>query len=207
MKRFLKSNNQMTAQGVSFKQGGFTLVEMMITLVIAAIVLTQAVPSFLTTIKNGRLTTETNKLVADLNLARSEAIKRSKNVVVCSSANPTSSTATCAASSTWTTGWLVFSDDDSSGDYDSSNDTLIHVGMAAEGDVTLYSTDNDVTYTSEGLLSNTSTVAIAICDDRGVSSGSTTYGRQIQIKTTGRPRLITGSDASSMSCTTPTANL
>ena len=205
MKRIFNSKNQITGQGRT-TQSGFTLLELMIVLVLAAIIMTQAVPAFQTTLKNSRLTSQTNNLVADLNLARSEAIKRGKNVIVCSSSNPTASAATCASSATWTTGWLVFADDDSSGDYDNTKDTLIHVGMPATGSVTFVSTanaTNGVIYTNEGLITSGTTVAIAVCDDRGVTSGGTTYGRQIEINTTGRPTLFKDSAASGMSCTAP----
>ena len=65
----------------------------MITLAIAVILLTIGVPSFNTAIKNNRLTTATNDLVAVLNLARSEAVTRGLRVTVCKSADQ----ATCTS--------------------------------------------------------------------------------------------------------------
>jgi type IV fimbrial biogenesis protein FimT len=185
-----------------YNTGGFTLVELIVTMAIGAIILTQAVPSFLYTIKSNRLTTETNKLVADINLARSEAINRSGNIVVCSSANPSASSPSCASSTTWSTGWLVFADD-GDGSFDASNDTLIRIGLgqASNSTISFISTDNAVIYTSEGLTTSTSTIVIAICDDRGTDSG-----RQIQVNPTGRPRLITGDSTDPIpSCTAPAA--
>ena len=81
---------------------GFTLVELIVTMAIAAIILTQAVPSFSTMISNNRLTTQTNDLVADINLARSEAIKRGLRVILCRTANPNAVAATCGGTAnTW----------------------------------------------------------------------------------------------------------
>ncbi len=57
------------------KQTGFTLVELMIALALAAIILTFAVPGFQNTIRNTRAPTQANTFVSALNLARSEAIK------------------------------------------------------------------------------------------------------------------------------------
>lgn len=59
------------------KTGGFTLVELMITIAVAAILLATATPSFTSLIQNHRLVAQHNDFVANLNLARSEAVKRS----------------------------------------------------------------------------------------------------------------------------------
>ena len=182
---------------------GFTLIELIVTMAIGAIIMTQAVPSFLTSIKNNRLTTETNKLVADINLARSEAIKRGVNLMVCSTTDPSAASPTCAASTTWSNGWLVFADDNGTGDFEAANDTLIRVGLgqSSNSSIGFISTDNTLTYTAEGLTTSASTIVIAICDDRG-----TTDGRQIQVNPTGRPRMITGDSTDPIpSCTAPSA--
>ncbi len=153
---------------------GFTLVELIITMAIGAIILTQAVPSFLSTIKNSHLTAETNKLVADINLARSEAIKRGKAVSICSTTNPNASPPTCAGS--WGTGWAIMDADA----------TLIRVGLGQSpgSSVIFTASDTTITFSSDGLLSDATAKDIIICDDRGTASR-----RQILVSATGRPRL------------------
>lgn len=74
------------------KPHGFTLIELMITISIAAILLAIAVPSFQGLISSTRLTGATNDLVAALNQARSEAIRTNARVSVCASNNNTSCT-------------------------------------------------------------------------------------------------------------------
>lgn len=76
------------------KAKGFTLVELMITLVVAAILTGLALPSFRDFIRTQRLKTASFDLVAGLTYARSEAIKRNTNIDV-------------AASSNWQSGWTV----------------------------------------------------------------------------------------------------
>ncbi len=88
---------------------GFTLIELMVTIAIASVLMTLAVPSFSLMINNSKVTSGTNEFVASLNLARSEALKRSSNVSVCKSNVALSACDTTAATFT-TNGWLVFSD-------------------------------------------------------------------------------------------------
>jgi type IV fimbrial biogenesis protein FimT len=64
-------------------RAGFTLVELMVTLAVAAIMLTIAVPSFKHMMASSRLTTTANSLVGALNLARMEAIKRNDDTQFC----------------------------------------------------------------------------------------------------------------------------
>ncbi len=54
----------------------------MITLAVAAILVTIAVPGMVTLVQNSRTTSQTNELVSALNLARSEAVKRGVTVTI-----------------------------------------------------------------------------------------------------------------------------
>lgn len=64
---------------------GFTLLELMVTLAVAAVVLTVAVPSFTGLLVRNALTAETNEFVAAFSLARNEAIKLNQNIRFCHS--------------------------------------------------------------------------------------------------------------------------
>jgi type IV fimbrial biogenesis protein FimT len=85
---------------------GFTLVELLITIVVASILLAIGVPAFKDFIKNNRVTAQANDLVSAIQLARSEALKRGTVMVVCASNDQ----ATCTGKDTWLDGWIVFSD-------------------------------------------------------------------------------------------------
>ncbi|ULU24871.1 GspH/FimT family pseudopilin [Dyella terrae] len=76
------------------REQGFTLVEMVITLVVAAILIAVAVPSFSNMINTNRLTTATNAMVGALNTARMEAIKRNGSVQFCSNTATTNTSGT-----------------------------------------------------------------------------------------------------------------
>src|SRR3546814_19233482 len=72
--------------------GGFTLIELMVTISVLAILMMLAVPSFTSIINSNRLTAQSNEVVAALQLARMEAIKQNRRAIVCRSATGT----TCA---------------------------------------------------------------------------------------------------------------
>ncbi len=90
-------------------QAGFTLVELMVTVSIAAILLTIGVPSMVDLIRDARLASQSDLLASTLNLARTEAIKQRTNIKVCPSATPSSDTSTAcdAGAGAWATGWIV----------------------------------------------------------------------------------------------------
>ena len=73
-------------------EGGFTLVELVITLAVLAIIVTLALPAFTALVNGNRLTAQANELVADLQAARMEAITRNRPVTLC----PSADNATCS---------------------------------------------------------------------------------------------------------------
>ena len=89
-----------------FKQiRGFTLIELMVTVTVLAIVLGIAVPSFQKLIINNKSLTFGDEFATALNYARSQAVKTSKRVSICASSNG----ATCTGS--WAQGFIVYQDD------------------------------------------------------------------------------------------------
>ena len=87
---------------------GFTLVESLVTLCIAGVAVGVCAPLASKVGASMRLSSASNGLLADLYLARSEAIKRNGSVVLCNSADGE----TCAGAGGWEQGWIVFGDTD-----------------------------------------------------------------------------------------------
>lgn len=114
--------------GFAYKKG-FTLLELMVTLAVLAIVIGLAVPSFQQMIINNRLNTEVNTLVSALQLARSEAVKRGAEVRV------------AAVDGNWTNGFCVTLS--SSDPCEDDDDDRIRVFEGAVSPLT--STPNNVT--------------------------------------------------------------
>lgn len=91
------SNYRMHSAGT---QRGFTVVELMITVLVAAILIAVALPSFRGTIINSNVTQTANALLHDLNTARSEAVRRGTLVAVISN----------SGSNNWSSGWYIETD-------------------------------------------------------------------------------------------------
>ena len=158
------------------KQTGFTLLELMVTLSIVVVFSMIALPSMSEFIKNEKLTTQINGLVASLQRARSEAILRHVPITVCSSDNGSSCT-----NDAWNEGWILFVDVNGDGAVD-AEDEILQIRDKLEGNTTLSSSSGAtiITYDSRGFTPNVATT-FSLCDDRGSS-----YGKAISISNTGR---------------------
>lgn len=91
-------------------RSGFTLVEVLVVMAIAAILLAVAMPNFQNIIANTRTSEAANALIGTFDLARTEAVRRGLNVTVCRSTNAEVALPTCAGVGDWADGWFVFVD-------------------------------------------------------------------------------------------------
>lgn len=175
---------------------GFTLIELMITLAVAGVVLSTALPNFIQAINNNRLATNTNDFIASLNLARSEAIKRGVNVVV------------AKTGANWENGWQVFVDVDTSTaaktnvfndngnatPCEAGEDCMLKIYASLPSDLTLRddgSFASYITYSSTGR--SNSGGYFGVCDDStGSGVPKPNKARLIAVNMTGRVSL--GSD-------------
>ncbi len=83
---------------------GFTLVELLVTIAVLAILLALGLPSFQGSLRSNRVATTTNELLATLSLARTESIRNTRGAAVCGSSDGT------ACDGEWGQGWLVWSE-------------------------------------------------------------------------------------------------
>ncbi|MFT3898202.1 MAG: GspH/FimT family pseudopilin [Thermomonas sp.] len=154
------------ARGVRGEQTGFTMVELMISIVVTAIILSLAVPSFTSVINSNRLAGPANALLSGLQSARATAISRNTRVVLCRSDDG----ATCNATAGNWPGWIAFVD--WNGDFapDAGSDNLIGSGTIA-APATLQASsnaaNNRIVFRSDGMARGTDNtllnVAIRVC--------------------------------------------
>ena len=91
--------------GAKIRVAGVTLFELVVTMAIASILASIAIPSFVDMIRTSHLKTHTSDFVTSLSLARSEAARRGNLVTVCKGTDGTG----CTTDGGWEQGWIVFS--------------------------------------------------------------------------------------------------
>lgn len=104
---------------------GFTLIELMVTIAMVAILMALAAPSFSEATLGSKLAANANRLSASATLARSEAIKRNSTITMCVSTDGL----TCAGSGGWEQGWIVL-----------TGTTVLHYEQAAPAGLTITDT-------------------------------------------------------------------
>ena len=140
------------------KRGGFTMIELIVTMSVVAILAAVAIPSFVAISQGERRIAEVNDMVLALNYARSEAVKQN---------SPTGVSVT--ANGSWAGGWNVCC---------SSTGTSVNTLPAIDSRSTLSANlagtaPVAVTFDSSGAqLPSTGTVLFTFCDSRGAASAT-----------------------------------
>ena len=166
------------------RSSGFTLVELMITVVIVAVLLSVVVPGVENIQNRNRMDTAAHALFTSLMFTRSEAIKRNSPVVMCKSSDASS----CTDAAEWHHGWLIYADADSDSVVDPNE--VLRIGTAFENGDTLYTSgadfDDQVVYNVDGSASGTGDFVLC---NKGEASE---FAREISISFTGRPKMNSG---------------
>ena len=177
---------------------GFTLIELMVTMALAAILMSVAVPSFTAFMRNAELTSFTNSLLAGINAARGEAMKRGRYAMVVPNDG-----------SSWDSGWTVFIDIDRSQTLTAGDITILtseakstYLTITSNGSAT--GSTPYIMYDASGYskLKNGSFSALTFEIKRNDVTGTEllTQTRRLKIASTGRPRICTPKTSSDTTC-------
>lgn len=182
------------------KQRGFTLLELMFTIALLAVIVGIGVPNLRDFVRNSRMTSSANDIVTDFNLARSEAVKRHVPVTLCKSQTLTQCDANDAEGPL--NSWIVFVDDrdpavaaatDGNGNVEA--DEVILRQRTLPDTITVRKRANQlrVTFQPNGFpeVEAARIERLLLCDERGnvVGAGGDSTARAIEVFATGRPNV------------------
>ena len=174
--RAMRDGRRASPLSSSIKAGGFTLLELMMTLAILSILIAVAVPSFRDAVSNSQRRAALSSVNDAIALARTEAVTRSAPVILCASANHIA----CSNQNLWERGFIV-----------TMGGTPEQVWQSFEPGISIrafgFSTTSAITFGAEGDLVNGGSVIV--CDDRGDSEAI-----GVIVNVSGLSRIATDSD-------------
>ncbi|MGD8483350.1 MAG: GspH/FimT family pseudopilin [Thioalkalispiraceae bacterium] len=172
------------------KTTGFTLIELMVALAVFAIMAAIAVPNLQGLLQRNGISNQTNMLVANLNLARSEAVKRNARIALCWANADQDACLTSTDPTPWEDGWLVFIDSDEDEELD-AGETILRVNDPVGSGNTIRSGQykNTLFYNGDGSISAAGT--FRICD----KAGNEKFAKAINIQSSGIISLAKDTDA------------
>jgi type IV fimbrial biogenesis protein FimT len=191
-------------QRAGLRTRGVTLVELLTVVIVLGILLVAAAPGFQTMVDRNAVVNEANRLVADIQFARSEAVKRGSPVNICRSSDAASCTGDDCACHTgtsareYTKGWLLYAASGRDTSFDADENTLLRLGNPVQSNVEIYSDSNLNQWLSigaSGSLDESGEGALAVCMNG--ESTADVPGRLVTISLTGRPlvkRMAPGAD-------------
>jgi len=179
-------------------QSGFTLYELLTTLLIVGVVLSLGVPNMRSFRQNSRMTAVANDLHSSFHLARSEASRAKTNITICASADSMAANLTCGGE--FEAGWVVFQDTDADITIDAGEPVLWRF-PAVPADININSIGvgpNDYfMFASTGLgrrdAANTVPVSVMVmCDSRGniTGGGGKSAARVVIVTPLGRAAVL-----------------
>jgi type IV fimbrial biogenesis protein FimT len=182
-------------------QRGFTIYELLITLLIVGVVLTLGIPSFGEFTKNSRISSTVNDLHSSFMLGRSEAARSKSNITICASPNPLAGAA-AACGGVFDQGWIIFEDTDGDIVRDPGESLLrAHPPLPDGLNIIPDNGANYFSFAATGLgrgdiNGNPAFVSATICDARGteIAAGGSSAARRLVVTPIGRATIIRDKD-------------
>jgi len=161
---------------------GFTILEALIVAILIGIISSFAIPGYSNFIDSQQRTTTLNNLYQTIALARSEAIKRNREVVLC----PSIDTVSCTESHDYTSGWIMFVNTDkdrpATRDYD---EPIVDFQKRFDSNFLLKSNRKTYSFRSQGIRNSNGTFVLCSIDNSRENKDS----QSLILSYTGRPKI------------------
>jgi len=170
---------------------GFTLIELLVSVSVSVVLLTVATPAFLDLVRSNRLATQTHHFITAVNFARTEAINRNIQVIICVRAETG-----CDNSRSWEQGWIVFVDRNENSQVDAGELIRVFEPMKEGYSLRPNVTSNSLRFYPDGSVRRASRalplMTFRLCAPDAKVGTLAARSREIVINATGRMRLQFG---------------
>lgn len=178
----------------SARPRGFSLIELLFVLIITTTLLCLGLPALGDVLARTQLNGGLNQWMTTLAQARSSAVSRGHNIVVCPAVGDS-----CVVSSHWHRGWIMFEDRNRDTERDPDEPLLLRGGVDDTLRVVSSNGRQRVRYRPDG-TSEGSNLTLTLCGRRGPA-----YARTIVLSNAGRARGGTASpEQAAAACAAPT---
>ena len=182
-------------------QRGFTLWELLVTILVIGVVLGLGIPNFNEFTRNSEMASAVNSLVSAVHVSRTEAVKRGMPVTLCGSSTPLAAAPACDGG---TGGFFAFTDTqnmdadpelEGNGIFDGADQILLQRDRPDDQITTAIEGPGVLRFTPDGFLirvAGANLERVMYCDQRGnvAGYGGQSVARVVVISPTGRPQLL-----------------
>lgn len=181
------------------KRGGFTLIELMMSILLLGVLVSFAVPNMFRFYDKQSMIGQAKRFKTALEYARNEALSRIENVVVCSSTDG----ATCAGLNNWDQGWIIFVDRNSDNNTDfgsgqclAAEDCMLKVDDPVPATWTLRGGSSLIGFTGTGDRSvGGGAIIFRLCGKDALPANDIDYSRTVTINAAGGSHMSVGAAA------------
>ena len=166
-----------------FTSRGFTLLELMVTLLVIGIFVSLSAPSIGLMFQKNAVDTPTKGLARSIKYAKNEAVLRGLSVSICASSTGNS----CEGN--WRNGWIVYVNGDGAGNYSdrpNSGDVILQVNGRVDGNVNINwnQTSDRLTFNNRGFMVGSNAGTFTVCP----LNNDSTIARAVIVNTVGAVR-------------------